>query len=173
VSHQVTFASRPISSPDQELTNGHYDTLLIGHPPLVDSRFWLIRSVPSDKGNVWLLRRLDPGESPPANLVWKKGHFQDGWIAPEAELEVTHWPAETLTLRFKNFRDDPLALEVAGAGPSQQLLLPPHQWSSHKIRVQPDVTLLFKTGRVLVPLAPDTRALGVMVDLPVWLADTF
>jgi hypothetical protein len=150
-------------SPLGELEKGHWDTVILSEDiPHLSS--YVTGFIPALWGNPLRAVRLPfPGEQA-SQASWKSGYFADGWIAPEAVLEVDRYASGQLHVSFRNLHPRPLGVKITGAMGSRRLLLPMGEWSG-VLEVAPTDRLHFKTEEVFTPAPPDMRQLGVLVRI--------
>jgi hypothetical protein len=91
-------------------TNRPTAVLVLNRPEFIRSGLSLRRleHFPSEAGTaLYGLDSLDPKRP---RLIWEKGNYDDGWIAPQAVLALENWLADTVSLELWNAT--PLARSV-------------------------------------------------------------
>jgi 4-amino-4-deoxy-L-arabinose transferase-like glycosyltransferase len=169
IAHHVTYRNRlptrDYVTPVREvLIESKADTAIISGSPQPDMRAKLLPL--SMRRPLWAVRLFKDGELPPGSLEWLDGHHADGWIAPEAVLVLKQWPSSLLHLRVRNFHPKPLRLTVTGGAGQQTFSLPPDIRQDVALRVDTRDVLRFHTDRVFMPQPPDTRQLGLLIEIP-------
>jgi len=148
------------------LTESEADTAIISGPPQHLAGLQTKLLPLSLRRPLWAVRFLEEGELPPGSLVWWEGHYADGWIAPESVLVLQQWPSLLLRLRLRNYHPEPLTLTAAGGAGRQNFSLPSNTWQDVTLLVRTHDVLRFQTDRAFIPQPPDTRQLGVLIEIP-------
>jgi hypothetical protein len=163
--HEVVFAMPRKDNPLRNLELGNCDVAILRSPKSLDPSRHLAFPIPALFGEpLWAVRLAGPGEEL-RQAFWKEGHFDDGWIASSAALQVGQWQSGQIHISFQSLHAQPLALEVSGKKARQTLVLPPHQWFAAVLPVAPEDELQFRAALPFIPKPPDSRKLGVLVRI--------